>query len=98
MCDMEIAVQIINEYIQEHLFEPSASWPKYEFAKRSYAQWAAYEIVHKLMDHPFEDPIIVIESFMFEMGMYAGISEDEERSWIFQIAVETAEELILLFV
>ena len=50
------------------------------------------------MDKPFDDPITVIENFMFEMAMYACYGEDEQRSFIFQNAVETAEELSLLFV
>lgn len=96
MCDA--AVTIITEFIREHYFSPSFAWPKYEFQKRSYQQWAAYEIINRIMDHPFETPITVIEEFMFEMAMYACYGEDEQRSFIFQYAVETAEEIILLFV
>lgn len=98
MCDSELAYSIIKEYIDQHLFSPSFSWPKYEFIKRSYAQWAAYEIIDRIMDKPFEMPICVIEEFIFEMAMYACYGEDEQRSFIFQTAVETAEELALLFV
>ena len=50
------------------------------------------------MDKPFDDPITIIENFMFEMAMYACYGEDEQRSFIFQNAVEAAEELSLLFV
>lgn len=96
MCD--IAVSIILDYVREHLFSPSFSWCKYEFMKRSYEQWAAYEIIERIMDHPLDPPIETIESFMFEMAMYACYGEDEQRSFIFQTAVEVAEEIILLFV
>lgn len=98
MCDSELAISIIQEYIEQHLFSPSPSWPNDEFEKRSYAQWAAYEIVNRIMDKPFEMPICIIENFIFEMAMYACYGEDEHRSLIFQTAVETAEELVLLFV
>lgn len=98
MCDASTAVSIIREYADKHLFSPSFSWDKYEFKKRSYQQWAAYEICHRIMDHPFGDPINIIECFIFEMAMYACYGEDEPRSFIFQSAVETAEELSLLFV
>ena len=98
MCDASTAVSIIQRYIDEYLFSPSFTWPKYEFRKRSYQQWAAYEICDRIMDKPFDDPITVIENFMFEMAMYACYGEDEQRSFIFQSAVETAEELSLLFV
>ena len=98
MCDTSTAVSIIQRYVDEHLFSPSFTWPKHEFRKRSYQQWAAYEICDRIMDKPFDDPITVIESFMFEMAMYACYGEDEQRSFIFQSAVETAAELSLLFV
>lgn len=98
MCDADTAVSIISEYTGKYLFSPFFSWDKYEFKKRSYRQWAAYEICHRIMDHPLEDPINVMEEFMFEMAMYACYGEDESRSFIFQSAVETAEELILLFI
>lgn len=98
MCDSETAVSIIKEYVDRHLFSPSFSWPKDEFEKRSYSQWAACEIINRIMDKPFEMPICIIESFICEMAMYACYGEDEHRSLIFQTAVETAEELILLFV
>lgn len=95
----DTAVSIIMEYIREHLFSPEFSWPRHEFMKRSYEQWAAYELCERIMDKPFDAPITVIENFMFEMAMYACYcDEDEHRSFIFQTAVETAEELILLFV
>lgn len=94
----DIALEIINNFIQEHLFSPSGSWNKYEFEKRSYAQWAAYEIMNRIMDHPLDRPIDIVDEFMFEMAMYACLGEDEHRSFIFQTAVETAEEIALLFV
>ena len=94
----ETAVSIIDEYIRDHFFRPSSFWDNYEFEKRSYSQWAAYEILNRIMDHPSKEPIDVIENFMFEMSIYAYCGEDEHRSWIFQTAAETAEELALLFI
>lgn len=88
------AITIINEYIDKYLFSPSFSWPKYEFEKRSYQQWAAYEIYDRIMDHSFEDPITVIENFMSEMSIYACYEKTKHRNVIFQFAVETAEDLI----
>lgn len=88
---------MIQKYIDKHLFNPSHTWCKYEFEKRSYSRWAAYEIIERIMDKPFEMPLCIIENFIFEMAMYACYGEDEHRSFIFQTAVETAEEIILLF-
>ena len=90
----DAAITIINEYIDKYLFSPSFSWPKYEFKKRSYQQWAAYEICDRIMNHPFEDSITVIENFMLEMSMYACYGKDKYRNVIFQFAAETAEDVI----
>ena len=74
MCDASTAVSIIQRYVEEYLFSPSFTWPKYEFRKRSYQQWAAYEICDRILDKPFDDPITVIENFMFEMANSSAIA------------------------
>lgn len=96
MCDSCIAVDIIHKYINQNLTVPS--WPMEEICKKSYGQWAAYEICNRIMDCVLDDPIIIIEKFIFEMAMYTNFGNDEYRSSIFQTAIETAEELILLFI
>ena len=96
MCDT--AASIILDYTQEHFFSHSLSWANREFKKRSYQQWAAHEIIERILDHPFDPPLDTIENFSFEMYFYACFSgEDEERTFMFQTAVETAEEIMLLF-
>ena len=97
MCDVDTSVAVIRSYIEKNLFNPSFSWPRDEFRKRSYQRWAAYEICSRIMDKPFNDPIVVIENFIFDMAMYACYGE-EKYAFIFQSAIETAEELIQLFV
>lgn len=92
----EQAIQIITDYMNEHLFEASATWSKREFEKRSYARWAVFEILQEIMDSPYRQPICVLEEFICKTAMYANFSEKEKRSRRFQIAVEVAEELIQL--
>lgn len=98
MCDVDTAVSTIHRYIDKHLFSPSASWEKCKFRKRSYQQWAAYEICDRILDKPFDDPIVVIDEFAMEMSVYASHGTDDFRKFIFENAVEIAEDLILLFV
>ena len=95
---IEIAVDTIREYIQENLFEPSFSWDKREFETRSYSRWAAYEVLNRVIDHPIDAPLDTIENFVLEMAMYAHYGKNEHRSFIFQIAFETATEIALLLV
>ncbi len=95
----DLAVTLIMDFVHKYLFPPAFSWDKHEFKKRSFQQWAAYEICERIMDRPFDPPLDTIENFMFEMYIYACFGdEDEHRTFIFQTAVETAEELALLFV
>lgn len=98
MCDVDTAVSTIHRYIDKHLFSPSASWEKCKFQKRSYQQWAAYEICDRILDKPFDDPIVVIDEFAMEMSVYASHGTDDFRKLIFENAAEIAEDLILLFV
>lgn len=105
MCETDIAIEVIEQYINEHLLAPYATWDKYEFKKRSYERWAAYEICEKIMDSPLEDPSSVIETFMLKAQYYADICELRSdsiftlnRGFIFKCAANIAEELLSLFV
>ena len=63
----DAAITIINEYIDKYLFSPSFSWPKYEFKKRSYQQWAAYEICDRIMlagYHLYYEERLVFQHYM----------------------------------
>lgn len=97
MCNIDSAISIIQNYIYENLFEPALSWNELEFKKRSYQRWAAYEICNRLMDRPLDNPIRVIDSFIFEISAY-GEAENPKSNFIFQSVAEVAKELILLFV
>ena len=95
----EIAIEIIQEYVAEHSSELSTIWTKCEIAQQSYLQWAANEIINRIMDQPLKTPLDIIENFILEMSIYVryGNSKCQSRM-IFRIALETAEELALLFV
>lgn len=92
----ELEATLTMEYIDEHLFEPTRTWPKHLFEERTYARWAAYEIVRRFMDHPFDPPDLIVESFMLEMINYSRISTNPEAARIFEIAQDTAEDILCL--
>lgn len=96
--DCEKAAEIIFNYIDSFLFEPAANWPDKEFQKRSYSRWAAYELIERIMDHPLDAPIDTIDKFVLEMDYFASCFESKNGTFIFQTALETANDLILLFV
>ena len=97
MRNSEQAVLIIQHYIQEYLPPPTRSWDKQEFKKRSYQQWAAYEICNRIMDSPHNNPFRAIDSFVFEMAAYSN-TDDPTARFIFTNALETAKEITLLLV
>ena len=108
MCDM--AISIINEYINEHLSEVDSKCPNDYFEDRSYSRWAAYEIMGRLDDEAQRlpshitglwrepiPPIDIIAGFIDDMEVYIydGCSKQHER--IFSIAKDVADEIMLLF-
>lgn len=109
MCD--IAISIISEYINEHLSEVDSTYPNDCFENRSYARWAAFEIIERLNNeaerlppHITESwrepipPMDIIAGFLEEMECYICDGCDEQHERIFSIAKDLADEIILLFV
>ena len=97
MCNVDSALTIILNFINEGLPPPSQTSDKSELKKNAYQRWVCYEICDRLMDKPLDDPIRTISSFIFEMRSYIGV-EDRETNLIFQSAIEVGREIILLFV
>lgn len=96
MCSIDTALARIQYYVDEYLSVPDFSWDKYNFKKRSYQRWAAYEICNQIMDKPYEDSVVVVETFILEMTVYACYGKDEQCSFIFQNAIETAKDILSL--
>lgn len=92
----EIEVIIVQHYINEYLFEPTSSWPKESFEERSHARWAAFEIMHRLMDFPFDSPDMIVEAFILELTMYLYLAKDEKTTKLFSVAKDTAEDILCL--
>lgn len=103
----EIAISVVQEYMDENLFEPGRNWPKYEFLERSCSRWAADEIIRRLtiedekMPHISgrepNPPIGVIHEFINELTYYSEYGEDKGKQAMFSIAKEAAIDIILLF-
>jgi len=89
----DIAISKIMKYIDEYCFEPGAKWLDEYFAQRSYSNWAAYEILELIMDHPFDSPSLLIDDFILKMELYSCIGNVFERKIIFSIAKDTAEHI-----
>ena len=102
------AVFKIQKYIDECLFEPSINWFKYEFKKRSYARWAAFEILDRIIEEEMKlpafisgqerlTPVEIIWQYVEVFDSYSDLTEDKDVQFIFSTARDTAENLIYLF-
>lgn len=92
----ETAIQKVINFIDEFLFEPTGRWPVEMFEERAYSRWAANEIIQRLLDCPFDAPEEVISRFIFEMSMNSHMATDEKKQRIFQIASETAMDILIM--
>lgn len=88
---------VIYNYIEKHLFSPAAAWSDYEFKRRSYARWAACEIMDRVMKSEDKEPFFIILYFIYQTDKLAEIREDSDAEFIFKTARQTAEEILELF-
>ncbi|MDR1753441.1 MAG: hypothetical protein LBR74_00850 [Eubacterium sp.] len=99
---------IIQEYLDECLFEPGLNWPKYYFIKISYSRWAAYEIITRVLEQELippikvfeqevKSPIKIIEEFISEMDRFSEITDNDGSQIIFLIASNAAKDILNLY-
>ncbi len=88
---------IIHNYIKKRLFTPGWDWSEYEFKRRCYGRWAAYEIIKRISENPEIDPFIIILHFRHQMDAISSLREDSDAEFIFITARDTADEIISLF-
>ena len=93
----ELAVSVIQEYIDKYLFEPRSNWPKYEFNVRSYSRWAANEIIERIQNDSDRSPVNIISEFIREVDLCSEKTPTNQSQLIFAVAKETAIDIILLF-
>ena len=93
----EVSTMVVTNYMNDFLPEPDIHWPKEEFEKRTYARWAAGEILKRIMDRPEDDPVEIIDEFSMEVMYYSQNTEGTPNHLIFETAFETAEQIGCLF-
>lgn len=105
----DIAASIIQEYIEENLFEPECNWPEEEFSIRCYERWAGNELLDRITResmlppefisaNPLRTPYKIIEEFIDEMDYQASHTDNKSHHFIFSTARDTAIDIVLLFV
>ena len=95
MC--EEAIGKILDCLDEVLtFEPNRYMPDSDLEMQSYSRWAAYEIINRMMDHPYELPEIAAEEFLYTMATHAATTEIPEKRPIFEIARDMAYDILMI--
>ncbi len=86
-----VVLQILN-YIEGVLFEPNISWPDDIFEERSFARWAADDILDLVIHNPTIPPDIVISIYLAQVQEYA----EQYGAKMFSVAATTAEDILEL--
>lgn len=90
----ERVIFVIQEYMYD-LFEPGRNWPKYEFSKRSYARWAASEILKSIQSSPNISAIKVVENFAQKTNEWSKMDHyNLNDGFIFYVAHDVATDIL----
>lgn len=91
---IERVIFVIQEYMYD-LFEPGRNWPKYEFSKRSYARWAASEILKRIQSNPNVSPLEIVEDYVRKTDAWAKMDHyDRNDGFIFYVAHDVATDVL----
>ena len=91
----KIEADMIRQYIDENLFEPSCSWPRYHWDTRVYSRWAVHEILRRIETQPQVCVRVIIDAFIDDVDAYSELNNDTK--FIFATARVAAQELLFLF-
>ena len=104
----DVAISIIQEYVDEYLFMPAINWPDNEFNERCYSRWAADELIFRMKKESkippkhisgigSKSPFKIIEDFIDEMEYFSKTTYDKKHRFMFSTARDTAIDIIYLF-
>lgn len=88
-------ISVIQNYMNQHFFEPAYNWPTYWFEGRAYSRWVANEILRLLKEQGSTPTIDIIKEFILKLDEWSCMNEGTSR--IFSIAREAAEDILYLF-
>lgn len=93
----EMELRILISYMQDCLSTPAPNWSDRYFADFCYQRWAANEILERMLQRPFQEPIDIAEDFILEMMYYRNLARTLTAQRLFEAAIRTAEDVRKLF-
>ena len=88
----EMAIQVVQKYIERLERQHIHPWLSSEFAQRSYAISAANDILDELRNNDSTPPLVVIEEYREKMDEYSCLNSF--GSFMFSVAYDIAEDII----
>lgn len=99
-------LHLIQEYRDTHVIQPDRMLDKLYFDRGCFGNWAVDEILKQLIDEMSRlpphitgrDPVPyfhIIEEFIFDMDYMAKSTTDYHKRFIFSVAKETGNDLLL---
>lgn len=99
-------MRMIHEFSNTYLPTPSREWRKGHFDRVAYSLWAIDEILNRLIDEMSKPPphitginpisyFDIIQAFVDEMDYMAETTTDYHKRFIFLVAKDTGDELLL---
>ena len=84
----------IRAYKNEYYFPPQANWPKHQFKKRCYEEWAIEEAERRIIEGRSWYPVSVVEDFYQEACECLQRTNNNANEELFMIVVETLGQLV----
>lgn len=89
-------IEEIDDYIEKMVNALPDDFKRRKNDELSAVEWAATTIRDRITNHPEKDPYDIIEYFIMEMTHFIAISNETEPTVVFQIARETAEDILII--
>lgn len=101
-----ILLRMIQEYRETHVIQPHRTLDKLYFDRGCFGNWAVDEILNRLINEmdrlpphiTGRDPVPyfhIIEEFIFDMEHLAESTTDYHKRFIFSVAKDTGNDLLL---
>lgn len=88
----EMAIQVVQEYIERLERQHIHPWQSSEFAQQSYSISAANDILYELKKNTSLPPLTIIEEYRDKMDEYSCLNSF--GSFIFSVSHDIAEDII----
>jgi hypothetical protein len=88
------AVDIIRAEREKYLFKPGLSWGARHRKQRVYARGLSWDLIRIIRDSPEEDPIKIVNAYIYEMDDIMRESSSDGVIDFCQIAIEAASDIL----